>query len=61
MGGGTRVHIMDDRDIERLAGIHSMEKFEDQSGREQADGLLIMADALTYAAGIAAILTAILE
>jgi len=61
MGGTMRVHGMDDGDIERLAGIHSMEQFEDQTGREQADGLLIMADALTYAAGIAAILTAILD
>ena len=61
MGGTMRLCIMDDSDIERLAGIHSMEQFEDQSGREQADGLLIMADALTYAAGVAAVLTAILD
>ena len=52
---------MDESDIERIAGINSMERFEDQTGRDQADTLLIMADAMTYAAGIAAIITAILD
>ncbi|MDP6906856.1 MAG: hypothetical protein QF440_05510 [Candidatus Thalassarchaeaceae archaeon] len=52
---------MEEREIERMAEIDSMNRFEDQSGRESADGMLILADALTYAAGVAAVITAIVN
>ena len=52
---------MDDREIEMIAEMHSLERFEDQSGRDGADGSLILADALTYAAGVAAVIHALLN
>ena len=52
---------MDDRELEFKAQQDSMGRFEDQSGRDGADGTLILADALTYAAGATAFITAILD
>ena len=52
---------MDDSELEFKAQQDSMGRFEDQSGREGADGTLILADALTYAAGATAFITAILD
>ena len=52
---------MDEREIEMIAEMHSLERFEDQSGRDGADGSLILADALTYAAGVAAVIHALLN
>ena len=52
---------MDDSELEFKAQRDSMGRFEDQSGREGADGTLILADALTYAAGATAFITAILD
>ena len=52
---------MDDRELEFKAQQDSMGRFEGQSGREGADGTLILADALTYAAGATAFITAILD
>ena len=49
---------MDDIELERMARRDSMARFEDQSGRDKADGSLILADALTYAAGVSAFVTA---
>ena len=42
---------MDEMELEFKARRDSMARFEDQSGRDGADGSLILADALTYAAG----------
>ena len=53
--------VMDDRELEFKAQQDSMGRFEDQSGRDGADGTLILADALTYAAGATAFITAILD
>ena len=53
--------IMDDSELEFKAQQDSMGRFEDQSGRDGADGTLILADALTYAAGATAFITAILD
>ncbi len=52
---------MDDHELEFKAQQDSMGRFEDQSGRDGADGTLILADALTYAAGATAFITAILD
>jgi len=52
---------MDDSELEFKARQDSMGRFEDQSGRDGADGTLILADALTYAAGATAFITAILD
>jgi len=52
---------MDDSELEFKARQDSMGRFEDQSGRDGADGSLILADALTYAAGATAFITAILD
>ncbi len=52
---------MDEGELEFKAHRDSMERFEDQSGRDGADGSLILADALTYAAGATAFITAILD
>jgi hypothetical protein len=52
---------MDEGEIERLAQAHSLERFKDRSGRGRADGSLILADALTYAAGATAVITALLD
>ena len=52
---------MDDSELEFKAQRDSMDRFEDQSGRQGADGTLILADALTYAAGATAFITAILD
>ena len=52
---------MDDSELEFKAQQDSMGRFEDQSGRDGADGTLILADALTYAAGATAFITAILD
>jgi len=52
---------MDVDELELKARQDSMERFEDQSGREGADGSLILADALTYAAGATAVITAVLD
>ena len=46
---------MDEMELELKARRDSMASFEDQSGRDGADGSLILADALTYAAITAAI------
>ena len=54
-------HIMDEDELERMAHRDSMGRFEDQSGRNSADGSLILADALTYAAGATAFFTAALD
>ena len=53
--------VMDDSELEFKAQQDSMGRFEDQSGRDGADGTLILADALTYAAGATAFITAILD
>ena len=52
---------MDDSELEFKAQRDSMDRFEDQSGRQGADGTLILADALTYAAGATAVITAVLD
>ena len=52
---------MDDSELEFKAQQDSMGRFEDQSGRQGADGSLILADALTYAAGATAVITAIFD
>ena len=52
---------MDEEELELLAHRDSLGRFEDQSGRDGADGSLILADALTYAAGATAFITAILD
>jgi len=52
---------MDEEDLELKAHRDSMGRFEDQSGRDGADGSLILADALTYAAGATAVITAVLD
>ena len=49
---------MDEKSLEHLAERDSQARFEDQSGRAGADGSLILADALTYAAGATAFITA---
>lgn len=57
----SATEVMDDRELEFKAQQDSMGRFEDQSGRDGADGTLILADALTYAAGATAFITAILD
>jgi hypothetical protein len=52
---------MDEDELEHKAHRDSMGRFEDQSGRDGADGSLILADALTYAAGATAVITAVLD
>jgi hypothetical protein len=52
---------MDEGELEFKAQRDSMGRFEDQSGRDGADGSLILADALTYAAGATAFITAVLD
>ena len=52
---------MDVDELELKARQDSMDRFEDQSGRGGADGSLILADALTYAAGATAVITAVLD
>ncbi len=52
---------MDDYELETKARRDSMNRFEDQTGRAGADGSLIMADALTYAAGATAFITGAVE
>ena len=53
--------VMDDSELEFKAQQDSLGRFEDQSGRDGADGTLILADALTYAAGATAFITATLD
>ena len=48
---------MDDYELELKARRDSRGRFEDQTGRAGADGSLILADALTYAAGATAFIT----
>ena len=50
---------MDEMELELKARRDSMARFEDQSGRDGADRSLILADALTYAAGATFITAAI--
>jgi len=57
----SATEVMDDRELEFKAQQDSMGRFEDQSGRDGADGTLVLADALTYAAGATAFITAILD
>lgn len=52
---------MDETELELKARRDSMARFEDQSGRDGADGSLILADALTYAAGASAFITAAID
>ena len=52
---------MDETELELKARRDSMARFEDQSGRDGADGTLILADALTYAAGASAFITASID
>ncbi len=52
---------MDETELELKARRDSMVRFEDQSGRDGADGSLILADALTYAAGASAFITAAID
>ena len=52
---------MDEGELELKAQSDSMGRFENQSGRDSADGSLILADALTYAAGATAVITAVLD
>ncbi len=52
---------MDEMELELKARRDSMARFEDQSGRDGADGSLILADALTYAAGASAFITAAID
>ena len=52
---------MDEMELELKARQDSMARFEDQSGRDGADGTLILADALTYAAGASAFITASID
>ena len=52
---------MDDSELEFKAQQDSMGRFEDQSGRDGAEGTVLLADALTYAAGATAFITAILD
>ncbi|HIH81492.1 MAG TPA: hypothetical protein HA309_03550 [Candidatus Thalassarchaeaceae archaeon] len=52
---------MDEMELELKARQDSMARFEDQSGRDGADASLILADALTYAAGASAFITAAID
>ena len=52
---------MDEDELELKARRDSLGRFEDQTGRDSADGSLILADALTYAAGATAFITAVLD
>ena len=52
---------MDEDELELMARRDSLGRFEDQAGRDGAEGSLILADALTYAAGATAFITAILD
>ncbi|MEE3310457.1 MAG: hypothetical protein VX230_03085 [Candidatus Thermoplasmatota archaeon] len=52
---------MDEDELELQAQRDSLGRFEDQTGRDGADGSLILADALTYAAGATAFITAVLD
>ena len=61
MDGGSANRGMDEGELELKAQRDSMARFEDQSGRDGADGSLILADALTYAAGATAFITAALD
>jgi len=61
MGMACAIMCMDEGEIERLAQANSLERFKDSSGRDGADGSLILADALTYAAGATAVITALLD
>ncbi|MED5487259.1 MAG: hypothetical protein VYB40_06160 [Candidatus Thermoplasmatota archaeon] len=56
-GGSRRKKNMDDYELELKARRDSRGRFEDQTGRAGADGSLILADALTYAAGATAFIT----
>ena len=61
MGVASANRDMDEGELELKAHRDSMNRFEDQSGRDGADGSLILADALTYAAGATAFITAVLD
>ena len=61
MGVTSATGTMADSEVELKAQRASMGRFEDQSGRDGADGTLILADALTYAAGATAFFTAVLD
>ena len=61
MGVASANTNMDEDELELKARRDSLVRFEDQSGRDGADGSLILADALTYAAGATAFITAILD
>tara|TARA_B100000700_G_scaffold328477_1_gene446455 strand:+ start:902 stop:1510 length:609 start_codon:yes stop_codon:yes gene_type:complete len=60
-GCGISQGAMDEFELELKARRDSMSRFEDQSGRDGADGTLILADALTYAAGASAFITAAVD
>ena len=61
MGVASANVSMDEGELELKAHRDSMDRFEDQTGRDGADGTLILADALTYAAGATAFITATLD
>ena len=61
MGVASANTDMDEDELELQAPRDSLGRFEDQSGRDGADGSLILADALTYAAGATAFITAVLD
>ena len=60
MGVASANTTMDGDELELKARRDSLGRFEDQTGRDSADGSLILADALTYAAGATAFITAVL-
>ena len=61
MGVASANTNMDEDELELKARRDSLGRFEDQTGRDGADGSLILADALTYAAGATAFITAVLD
>jgi hypothetical protein len=57
MGHNTEIGSVNDYELERVAHLHTLQHFHDHKGEGTADGLLILADAMTYMAGITAIIT----
>jgi hypothetical protein len=60
MGNNMQLSCMNDYELERVAHLDTLRHFRDNKGEGTADGLLILADAMTYMAGITAIITGLI-
>lgn len=60
MGNNMQISGVNDYELERVAHLHTLRHFRDDKGEGAADSLLILADAMTYMAGITAVITGLI-